>query len=203
VKSKLDSFARRPFGLIAIGCSAGGFDALLELLPHFPATYSPAVVIAIHLSPHSRNSIAEVLQPRCLLRLKEAEDKESIVSGTVYFAPPGYHLLVEPDHTFSLSSEDPVNFSRPSIDVLFESAGIAYRDRVLGILLTGASSDGAKGIATIHTLRGTVFVQDPADAKHPTMPKSALDLVRPDAIFSLSELGQFFAGKLATGGHDG
>jgi two-component system chemotaxis response regulator CheB len=188
------SFRIENFDLIAIGCSAGGFDALLSLLPALPASLAASVIVVIHLSPESRSEMPSVFSSKCRIPVKEAEDKEPIAPGTLYFAPPGYHLLVETDHTFSLSSEEAVNYSRPSIDVLFESAAIAYRDRLLGILLTGASSDGALGTQAVHSLHGTTFVQDPVDARHPLMPQSALNLGPPDALPSLADLRLFFEG---------
>jgi two-component system chemotaxis response regulator CheB len=187
-------FAGRTFGLVALGCSAGGFDALMRILPALPSGFPTPVAVAIHLSPESRTLLPEIFGPKCRVRVKEAEDKEPIAPGTVYFAPPGYHLLVETDRSFSLSSEEPVNFSRPSIDVLFESAAVAYREDLLGILLTGASSDGARGLGAVRKLGGSTFVQDPADAEHPAMPRSALDLGPPSATGTLAELRNFFAG---------
>ncbi|MBS1960695.1 MAG: chemotaxis protein CheB [Bdellovibrionales bacterium] len=188
-------FLAARFDLIAIGCSAGGFDLLNDLLPRLPADFPAAIAVVIHIAPASRNGIVEVLAPKCRLPLKEAEDKELVRPATIYFAPPGYHLLVEPDRRFTLSVDEPVNYSRPSIDVLFESAAIAYRERLLGILLSGANSDGAAGLQSIRNLKGKIFVQDPKEATHPEMPRAALDLGPADAVVSLEDLYRFVGGS--------
>ena len=167
----------RPVELMVIGCSSGGFDALCELLPAFSSNTLLSIAIVIHQGHQAKGHLAELFASRCALPVKEAEDKEDIRPGTVYFAPPGYHLLIETDLSFSLSVEEPVNFSRPSIDVLFESAAMAYRDRLVGLVLTGASSDGAFGLEQVLLAGGTGIVQDPVSALSPLMPQSALDRV--------------------------
>ena len=119
------------------------------------------------------------------MRIKEAEEKENIQSGTIYFAPPNYHLLIEEDRSISLSNEEKVNYSRPSIDVLFESASDVYKSELIGIILTGANDDGAKGISCIESNGGLTIAQDPATAKYPIMPRSAIDTESVDYILPL------------------
>ena len=192
--SALPDFSR--FRLVVIGCSAGGIDALSEILPGLPLGFPASVAVAIHLPATARSLLAEIYSAKCALPVKEAEDKEPFRPGHIYFAPAGYHLLIEADLSFSLSLEDPVNFSRPSIDVLFESAAVALREKTLGILLTGASHDGAAGLKTIGDAAGFTIVQNPKDALHSTMPQSAIALASPGAVLSVKEIREYFAGKL-------
>ncbi|MCC2671503.1 MAG: cheB 2 [Armatimonadetes bacterium] len=160
--------------VIVIGASAGAVEALSLLLPPLPADFPVALLIVVHL-PRDRDSLlAELLGARCRVKVKEAEDKERIEGGTVYFAPPDYHLLVEPDRSLSLSVDEPVRYSRPSIDVLFESAADVYGERLLGIVLTGANSDGAQGLRTVCEAGGKAIVQAPETASAPFMPQAAL-----------------------------
>ncbi|MGV3617216.1 MAG: chemotaxis protein CheB [Fimbriimonas sp.] len=160
---------------IALGASAGAVEALSEILPNLPAAFPIPIFIVVHLPPDRASALAELFQAKCQIRVKEAEDKEPIRPGTVYFAPPNYHLLVEMDGRLSLSADEPVLYSRPSIDVLFESAADAYEARLLGIVLTGASSDGAAGLRSVCEAGGAAIVQSPASAHMPTMPRAALE----------------------------
>ena len=162
------------FRLVVVGASAGAMDALGALLPGLPADFPAPVLIVVHIPSDRRNHIAEVLQSRCALRLREPDDKEPALAGTVYFAPPDYHLLVERDGTMSLSNEEAVLFSRPSIDVLFETAADAFGAATAAIVLSGANSDGALGAARIARAGGLVVVQSPDSATSPTMPLAAI-----------------------------
>jgi two-component system chemotaxis response regulator CheB len=175
---------------IAIGASAGGIEALNVLLPSLPATFRPAVVIVQHIVPHRDSLLVELFQPRCALPVLEVIDKQPILDGHIYFAPPDYHLQVEQNHTWSLSMDDAVNFSRPSIDVLFESAAWTYGNRLLGILLTGASNDGAAGLRCIQQAGGMTWAQDPATALVATMPASAIALGAAGEILILSDMAE-------------
>jgi two-component system chemotaxis response regulator CheB len=177
--------------LIAIGASAGGVDALGLLLRALPATLKSAIVIVLHIAPNSANLLPNVYADRCSLPVKEAEDKEQIVAGTVYFAPADYHLLIEPDKSFALSVEAPVHYSRPSIDLTFESAAFAYDATMLGIILTGASADGAAGLLCVRQQGGRSWVQDPAQAHSPVMPAAAIKLAGADSILSLAEMATY------------
>jgi two-component system chemotaxis response regulator CheB len=164
----------RKYEAVVIGTSAGGLQAITAIIGDLPASFRLPIVIVQHRSKDQRELLEEVLQQKCQLRVKQADEKENLLPGTAYIAPPDYHLLLELDKTFSLSTDPPVLFSRPAIDVLFESAAIAYGKRVAGILLTGASSDGTKGLLAIRKSGGYTVAQDPAEAQFPLMPKSAI-----------------------------
>jgi two-component system chemotaxis response regulator CheB len=158
--------------LVVIGGSTGAIDALGEILPRLPAA-GPPVVVVLHLRPDAPSLLATIFASRCPARCVEAEDKQELAPGHVYFAPPGYHLLVDGD-ALALSVDEPVHHSRPSIDVLFESAARDHGRDVLGVILTGASSDGADGLAEIAQAGGRTVVQDPTGAVAPTLPTAAL-----------------------------
>lgn len=166
--------ARDGFDAVVVGGSAGSVEALGLLLPDLPATLQAAVMVVLHLPRNRPSLLCNIFQPRCALPLREANDKEPIAPGTVYFAPPDYHLLVDAGPTLALSVDAPVHFSRPSIDVLFESAADAYGSKLIGILLSGANQDGARGLAAIEAGGGLAIVQDPASAGVRTMPDAAV-----------------------------
>ncbi len=182
---------------VVIGASAGGVEAVGRLLQALPPTSRVAFAVVLHVPPDRPSQLAELFAERCVLAVKEAEDKEIIVPGMVYVAPPNYHLLVEPDGSFSLSLEDAVLYSRPSIDLLFESAAYAYGNGLLGIVLTGASNDGAHGLAKVRSLGGRAWVQDPASARSRIMPQAALDLAHPHRVLDLKTLAADLADLLA------
>ena len=161
--------------LVAIGGSAGAIEALDRILPPLPATFPVAVVVVVHVPPGRYSGLATLFEHRCRLPVCEVEDKCPMTRG-IYFAPPDYHLLVERSSTFALSTEEAVHFSRPAIDVLFESVADAYVSNAMGILLSGASVDGAAGLGRIRAAGGITWVQDPAVATAPTMPEAALTL---------------------------
>lgn len=170
---------------VVIGASAGGVHALLGLLSGLPADFRLPIVAVLHL-PEDRDSLlVDIFRQRLSMAVREAADKESIAPGTLYFAGPGYHLSVEMDLTFSLSCEPPVQYARPSIDVLMASAADAYGPRLAGILLTGANFDGAAGLAKIRQCGGFTVVQDPAQAQVPTLPEAAIRTLHPDLILTL------------------
>ncbi|TRX75250.1 chemotaxis protein CheB [Pseudomonas mangiferae] len=185
--------ADRRFDALVVGASAGGVQAMLELFATLPASYRLPVVVVLHLPEERHSRLAEVFQARVALRVKEAEDKETLSPGVLYFAAPGYHLSIEQDHSFSFSREEPFHFSRPSIDFLFESAADVYGEALAGLLLTGANDDGAAGLAWIKRRGGLTLVQDPADAQVPTMPQAALARHRPDFILPLRAMPSVLA----------
>lgn len=160
----------------------------MHILPELPRDYSLAVLIVVHLPPDSESSLPSLLASRCQIEVKEAEDTEMVRAGVAYFAPPNYHLLVEPDFTLSLSSEDPVLFSRPSIDVLFESAADAFGDSVAGVILTGGNADGARGLRAIKEAGGVTLVQHPDTAAYFEMPRAALDACPEARALNLDKL---------------
>lgn len=159
---------------VVIGASAGGVHALSQILPRLPADFPVPVLVVVHLPARRDNALVELFAARCRLHVKEAEDKERLQGGTVYFAPTDYHLLVEAGGSVALSSDEPVHHSRPAIDVLFESAADAYGPALMGIVLTGANHDGADGLKAVGTAGGIAIVEDPATAEVPTMPAAAL-----------------------------
>jgi len=175
---------------VVIGASAGGFHALRKLLTKLPKGFSMPIFIVQHISPTSDNYMAQFLNGKAELKVKEADEKEIIVGGTVYIAPPNYHLLIEEDLTISLSTEGKVNYSRPSIDILFESAAYVYGDSLIGIVLTGANSDGATGLHTIKKFGGYCIVQEPTEAESTAMPLAAIEKVSPNDVLKLSDIAK-------------
>jgi two-component system chemotaxis response regulator CheB len=173
---------------VVIGASAGGIEALTELLPALPPGLGPPVFIVLHLPRDRPSVLAEIFTRRCAVPVREAQDKEAVIPGTVYFAPNNYHLLVDNGPQLALSADAPVHHSRPSIDVLFESAAEIYRERLLGIILSGANEDGACGLAAIHDAGGDTIVQTPQTARVPHMVLSALRLRPADGVLPLDEI---------------
>jgi len=180
--------ASRPIRAVAIGASAGGFEAILAVVRDLPASFPMPLVAVLHLPDNHDSRLAELFGYRLALRVREARDKEPLAPGTLYFAPPGYHLSIECDFSFSLSCEERVSFARPSIDVLFDSAADAYGKSLAGILLTGANYDGAAGLAGMQVAGALTIVQDPATAEVATMPEAALRRMTPDLILPLAEI---------------
>jgi len=160
---------------VVIGASAGAVQALLKLLPTLPASYPLPVFVVVHVPADRNNMLVPLLQTKCQVVVKEAEDKEPVVGGVVYFAPSDYHLLVETDGSLALSSDEIVNYSRPSIDVLFESAADAYGATLAGVILTGANHDGAAGLKAVMDAGGVGVVEDPTGAYATAMPLAALE----------------------------
>lgn len=179
----------RTYSAVAIGVSAGGLAALEQILPVLDSDFSMSVFIVQHISPHSENYLPVHFNGRCKITVKEAEDKEFAEQSVVYFAPPNYHLLLEIERTLALSLEERVNFSRPSIDVLFETAAEAYGSELIGIILTGANGDGARGLAAIKRHGGLTIVQSPESAEVPTMVQAALNATPVDHVLELEEIG--------------
>ncbi|QKZ05083.1 MULTISPECIES: chemotaxis protein CheB [Pseudomonas] len=184
---------RAGYSAVVVGASAGGVEALLRVYGMLPASFALPVLTVLHLPDDRHSQLAEVFARRMHRPAKEAVDKEDIQPGMFYFAGPGYHLSVEQDRSLSLSQEERVHYSRPSIDILFESAADAYGPHLVGVLLTGANEDGARGLATIGERGGLTIVQDPAEARVAVMPQAALRLRRPDHILPLNGIGSLLA----------
>jgi two-component system chemotaxis response regulator CheB len=184
-----DSFMKKT-DLILIGCSAGGVEALTRILSDLPTTFRFPIVIILHMGRDSKDLFSRSLGHVCKLPVSEAEEKQPIQAPHIYIAPADYHLLFERNHTFSLSTEEPVCFSRPSIDVSFISAACAYRDRILGIILTGANQDGANGLKTLIEYGGYGIVQDPTTAEFPEMPQAALAKAKPQSVMKIEEIAE-------------
>jgi len=176
---------------VVIGASAGGFDALTGILPHLPANFQIPVIVVVHLPPDKHSLLSELFRQKCRLPVIEVEDGQPLDPGKIYFAPPDYHLFVEASCTLSLSKDIPVLYSRPSIDVLFESACDVFGAELIAVVLSGANEDGAAGSVLISAAGGTVIVQDPAEALVPTMPEATFRNC-PDAIvLSLQAIVQY------------
>ena len=173
---------------IVIGVSSGGLNAMKTIFSLLPDNFSIPIVIVQHVSPHSENLWIQLLNNKSRLEIKEADEKEIIDSGKVYIAPSNYHLMIERDKTFSLTIDERVNYARPSIDVLFESAADAYQDKLIGVVLTGSNNDGSKGIKLIKKFGGLTIVQDPDTAESSYMPASAIAASIPDFILPLEEI---------------
>ena len=184
---------------VVIGTSAGGVEALSCLLPALPADYRGAVFVVLHLPRERPSLLVELFAPKCRLAVREAEDKEAVAPGTIYFAPPDYHLLVDCGPTTVLSADEPVNFSRPSIDALFESAADVYGARLLGVVLTGANHDGAAGLEAVRRAGGITCVQDPASAQVPQMAEAALQRGPIDYVLPLPAMASLLGTVTAVG----
>ena len=176
---------------IVIGGSSGALDALSIILPALPERFQIPIAIVLHVPPNRPSLLADVLGARCALPVREVEDKEPLAPATVYIAPPNYHLLIERERTFALSTDAPVHFSRPAIDVLFESAAEAYRERLLAVLLAGANEDGARGLGKVKAMGGTVVVQEPSSTRAPEMPRAALRTVAVDGVLAPPDIAAF------------
>lgn len=182
---------------VVIGGSLGAVEALGVILPEVQGDALIPVVVVVHLPPQKPSLLPSLFAARCAVPTREPNDKEPVGGGVIWFAPADYHLLIEHDRCFSLSVDSPVNFSRPSIDVLFESAAEAYGAALVGVVLTGANEDGAAGALAIRRLGGLVVVQDPSNAAASQMPSAAIALADPQAIATVSELGAWL--RILTG----
>jgi two-component system chemotaxis response regulator CheB len=175
---------------IVIGGSAGSLDVLLELFNFLPKEPNVPLIIVTHIHTMDDGGVVHFFNKQMGSIVTEASDKETVQPGFVYFPPSGYHLQVEPDLTFSLSVDEKVNYARPSIDVLFESAAFAWGNTLVGIILTGANADGANGIRAIKKYGGRTIAQDPSGARYPVMPQAAIDTGAIDTILSVQDIGQ-------------
>ncbi|MEO8064146.1 MAG: chemotaxis protein CheB [Pseudomonadota bacterium] len=182
---------KRSVDLVVIGGSAGGIDALRRLLRDLDADFAPAMAIVIHLPADSISLLPRIFERPGGPRLKFAEDKEPIEGGTIYFATPDYHLLVERGRTFALSQDDRVHYSRPAIDALFETAAEAYGDRLLGLVLSGANADGAAGLKAVAAAGGIAAVQSLETSEMIAMPAAALQAVPESVEVDLAALADF------------
>lgn len=181
--------------IVTIGCSAGGTEALRQLFLQRSVPSHVTVIVVLHVGTVSPDVLLDFLRVITKCPVAEASSQEPVRGGHVYFAPPGYHLLVSPEGNFELNVDDPVNYSRPSIDVLFESAAEAFKEKVVGIVLTGANHDGAAGAAKILSLGGQVLIQSPEESAHPQMPLAAMEATRITRTYPLRELGALLEQK--------
>ncbi len=178
----------RKYKAVVIGVSTGGVSALKQILPGLPQDFPIPVMVVTHITPTADDGLAVLLNSLSSIIVKEAADEDMLTPGTVYLAPANYHLLVERNGTLALSVDPPVNFARPSVDVLFESAAEVYGPALIGTILTGAGNDGSNGLFMIKRTGGITIVQDPEDAEMDSMPKKAIELLTPDYLVSLKKL---------------
>lgn len=187
-----------PYQAVVIGASTGGMNALCVIFSSIETPFPIPIIIAQHLHPNQGEDTFSYLNNRCSLIVKSADDKEVIKPGYVYFAPPNYHLLIEKDQSLSLSIDRKVRYSRPSIDVLFESAADVFSSHLIGIILSGANDDGTNGLQAIRKNHGLTIIQDPSTAEADYMPRSALAAVNDSNILPLDEIGPFLNSQVKT-----
>jgi two-component system chemotaxis response regulator CheB len=190
--------SQRKYEAIVIGTSAGGLYALTALLQSLPAGFPVPIIVVQHRAKDQNHLLEEVLQSKTGIKIKQADEKEPIMAGYVYIAPPDYHLLIEADRTFSLTADEQVRYSRPSIDVLFESAAPVFGKGLIGIILTGANDDGTAGSRTIKKYGGITIAQDPAEAAYPFMPNAAIKGRGITHVWKLSEIQDFLMKNLVS-----
>ena len=186
--------------VVVLGASAGAVEALGQLLPELPRDFPWPVLVVVHLPARPPSLLVPLFGPRCALRVCDAEDKLPLAPSAVYFAPPDYHLLIESRACMALSIDPPVQFSRPSIDVLFHSAALVFGASAIGVLLSGANSDGAEGLRAISQAGGVAWVQEPATASAREMPQAALHRVPSAVAMAPAALGQALCHLAQSGG---
>lgn len=179
------------FKAIVIGGSAGSLEVLFKLLPKLRADLKVTVIIVLHRRNCGDSSLSDLLSTKSSLPTQEVEDKDSILPGNIYLAPSDYHLLIEKNFTFSLDYSEKINFSRPSLDVTFESAADVYGSSLIGIILSGANEDGTNGLLTIKNRGGVIIAQEPKTAQMPLMPQFAINHTPIDFVFSVDEMADF------------
>lgn len=175
-----------PLEAVVIGASAGAIEALRELMPPLSQGLRLPIIVVVHLPPRRKSLLSELFSPLCATQVREPLDKQPVSAG-IWFAPPDYHLLID-GRSFALSLDAPVHFSRPSVDVLFESAAYAYGANLTGVMLSGANEDGAAGARSIRQRGGHVYVQDPEQALVRTMPQAAIRLADPQFVGTLDAI---------------
>lgn len=177
---------------VVIGGSAGSFQGMVKILSQLPKGFPLPIIMCLHRLKHVRNGFVEALSIKSVVQVTEPHDKESIKKGSVYLAPANYHMSVELGHYFALSTEEMVNNSRPAIDITLTTCGFVYKDRLIGILLSGANRDGAMGMKNIAEKGGLTIVQDPAECMIDTMPRAALAVAKIDHVLKVDQIVEFF-----------
>lgn len=201
----LSALAGRDLAAVVIGASAGGVEALSEILPALRPGAAVATLVVLHIPRERPSLLPQIFAAKCAQPVHEAQDKEPVPAGAICFAPPDYHLLVDgspEEPILAMSNDEAVNFSRPAIDVLFESAADVYGERLLGVLLTGGNQDGAAGLQAIRRAGGVAVVQDPREAQVPYMPEQALALGAIDYVLTLAQIADLLR-SLGTAGAAG
>jgi two-component system chemotaxis response regulator CheB len=179
--------------VVIMGGSAGSLHALMQILPELPKIYSFAIVLVLHRRNTDEETLEELIRLKSTVDVNLVEDKVPLLPGFIYVAPSNYHLLFEKNDTLSLDTSEKVNYSRPSIDVSFESAAEVYKNQLVGILLSGSNADGTQGLNSIKSFGGTIVVQDPESAEMPFMPNNAIKNCNPDYIFNNQGIVKFIA----------
>lgn len=177
--------------ILLLGGSAGGFGVILNLLKSIPKDFPIPIIVIVHRNPKFESNFESVFKNTFSIQIKSAEDKEKIEEKTVYFAPAGYHLLIEPDFKIALDNSEAIQFSRPSIDVTFESASEVYQKNCIAVLFSGANHDGAKGLLTIKNNGGICIVQHPDSAEVSTMPQAAIDINAQHYVYTTEEIVKY------------
>jgi two-component system chemotaxis response regulator CheB len=178
------------FDIVAFGCSAGGLTALSEIFAQLPSDFPVPLVVVQHLDPHHPSLMVQILGRRTPVHVLEAKQGEALTAHCIYLAPPDHHLLINPDHTISLTHTELVHFVRPSADLLFESVAASYKERAIAVVLTGTGSDGAMGVQAIKKMGGKVIVQSEDSAEFPGMPQAAIHTQSVDYILPLEEIAR-------------
>ena len=183
---------------VIIGGSAGSLEVLIKTLPELSADIDFPIIIVVHRKQGMDSLLTELLAKKTVLNVKEADEKEPILNGTIYIAPSNYHLLIETDYTFSLDYSEKVNFSRPSIDVTFQSAALAYKGGLVGLLLSGSNADGVNGLITISKYNGVSLVQDPSSAQVSYMPEQAILRANVANVLKIEEIPVYINSLIST-----
>ena len=189
------------FTIVALASSAGGLNALSRIVEALPSDFPVPIVVVQHLDPRHRSLMASILTRRTALTVKEAEEGEGLLAGTVYLAPPDRHLLINSDRTLSLTQSELVHFVRPSADLLFESVAASHKAGAVAVVLTGSGSDGSMGVRAVKKMGGTVIVQDPMSCEFPGMPDASIQTGQVDFILPLKEIPSALRTLLSRGEH--
>lgn len=176
---------------VVIGGSAGSFQGIVKILSQLPKGFPLPIIMCLHRLKHVRNGFVEALSIKSVVQVTEPNDKETIRKGSVYLAPSNYHLSVELGNYFALSTEEMVNNSRPAIDITLSSCAYVYKEKLVGILLSGANKDGALGMKHIHERGGVTIVQEPTECMIDTMPKAALGVTKIDYTLKIDQIVEF------------
>lgn len=180
------------FKAVVIGGSAGSFQGMVKILSQLPKGFPLPIIMCLHRLKHVRNGFVEALSIKSVVQVTEPYDKENIKKGGVYLAPANYHMSIELGNHFALSTEEMINNSRPAIDITLASSGFVYKDKLIGILLSGANRDGAVGMKAIHEKGGLTIVQEPSECMIDTMPKAALAVTQIDHVLKIDQIVEFF-----------
>jgi two-component system chemotaxis response regulator CheB len=177
---------------VVIGGSAGSFQGMVKILAQLPKGFPLPIIMCLHRLKHVRNGFVEALSIKSVVQVTEPHDKENIKKGGVYLAPANYHMSIELGNHFALSTEEMINNSRPAIDITLATSAFVYKDKLIGILLSGANRDGALGMKAIHEKGGLTIVQEPSECMIDTMPKAALAVTKIDYVLKIDQIIEFF-----------